>query len=407
MSTKIKSIYVKHLRAIYEQKLDLNGCTAIVIGGNNKGKTTLTRALIDRFRGIKAEHIVNESHREGLYSMEFTTGERVEWKINQLGKESLFYYPGDGGEYREKVTSGMMQHYFPAGFDVDKFLNDAPAKQRKTLEKLSGLDFSEADKSYKIAYENRAYYNKRLAEEQAKQVKFEPNWLNECRETLKIEQELEDINAHNLRYQTVESKLKEKEILHAKVLEEIECLKRQIELKLESGVQLEMEIVKGKAWLQDETRKPKNEEHKQKLKDQLKDIEKNNDAVKELQTLLNFEKYARDADNEVKKIIADKEEMVRLADLPVGFGFNEEGVTYNNLPFNKQSQSTSALYIAALKLAALTIGEVKAIHFDASYLDKNNLEQVMEWAENNNLQLLIERPDIEGCGEIRYEIIED
>jgi hypothetical protein len=46
------------------------------------------------------------------------------------------------------------------------------------------------------------------------------------------------------------------------------------------------------------------------------------------------------------------------------------------------------------------------MHFDASFLDNNSLREVQEWAESKDLQLLIERPDMEG-GDITYEIIQD
>lgn len=44
------------------------------------------------------------------------------------------------------------------------------------------------------------------------------------------------------------------------------------------------------------------------------------------------------------------------------------------------------------------------MHFDASFLDKNSLREIEFWALNNDLQLLIERPDYDA-GEIKYEIL--
>ena len=46
------------------------------------------------------------------------------------------------------------------------------------------------------------------------------------------------------------------------------------------------------------------------------------------------------------------------------------------------------------------------MHFEASSLDKNSLKEVQEWADKNDLQLLIERAEFEG-GDIKYEIIEE
>jgi hypothetical protein len=38
-------------------------------------------------------------------------------------------------------------------------------------------------------------------------------------------------------------------------------------------------------------------------------------------------------------------------------------------------------------------------------LDKNSLLEIEKWAVENDLQLLIERPDFDG-GEIEYQILE-
>lgn len=90
--------------------------------------------------------------------------------------------------------------------------------------------------------------------------------------------------------------------------------------------------------------------------------------------------------------------------MPEGFGFTDEGITYNGFAFNKDQLSSSEIYISALKLAACGLGEVKTLHFDASFLDKNSLAEIEKWATENDLQLLIERPDFEA-GEIEYHLI--
>ena len=73
-------------------------------------------------------------------------------------------------------------------------------------------------------------------------------------------------------------------------------------------------------------------------------------------------------------------------------------------PLTDNQISSSSKYIAALKLGAMVLGEIRAMHFDASFLDKNSLSEIQDWANENDLQLLIERPDFDG-GEIKYEII--
>ena len=97
--------------------------------------------------------------------------------------------------------------------------------------------------------------------------------------------------------------------------------------------------------------------------------------------------------------------MLKKAKVPSEFQFTDDGILYNNMPLTNQQLSSSAKYIAALKLSMLCIGELRTMHFDASFLDKNSLAEIQEWADNNDLQLLIKRPDWEASDKIKYEII--
>lgn len=408
--SKIKNIYVGNMRSITESELNLNGCTAIITGGNNKGKSTIAKALIERLRGIKNELIVRQGEKEGYYEMELTTGEKLIWNIKEDGKEKLTFITERN--IKSSLTKDIARHYFPPVFDVDEFLNETPSKQRAILEKISGLDFTDVDRQYNAAYEERTWANKKLEEAKVKYIKFEPEWVDEVRSTEELENELNGIEAHNLTYVGIKEKLNEKKIKKISNNESIDEIKEQI-VRLQNSIikietensKLAEEIFKGEIWIEEEKNKPKPPALAIQLKEKIEDIKKNNEAVRLGKEFEKAELNAKEANDEVKKIISDKEEMIRLADLPEGFGFNNEGITYCNLPFNKKNLSSSSIYIAALKLAVRGLGEVRAIHFDASFLDKNSLEQIMNWAESNNLQLLIERPDFEG-GEITYQIIE-
>jgi len=135
-----------------------------------------------------------------------------------------------------------------------------------------------------------------------------------------------------------------------------------------------------------------------------KAIEENNKAIAQQAEFDKVTYQAVEADDEVKRIEAEKMDVIKNASMPDGFGFSEDGITYNNFAFNKETLSSSGIYIAALKLAALGLGDVKTLYFDASFLDKNSLSDIEKWAIEQDLQLLIERPDFEG-GEIEYQII--
>ena len=62
---KIQKIEVKNFKAIADNEINLEGCSAIITAGNNKGKTSMLSGLIDRFRSLKPDVIVKEGEEKG------------------------------------------------------------------------------------------------------------------------------------------------------------------------------------------------------------------------------------------------------------------------------------------------------------------------------------------------------
>lgn len=410
--SKIKTIKVSNLKAIELSQLNLDGATAIVTGGNNKGKTTLLRSMIDRMRKLKPELVLRQGEKDGFYELELTTGEKFKWSFDEK-KEKLIFVT------EKNITTSLTQeisgYYFPKTFDIDKFLEDEPAKQRAQLEKIVGIDFTDLDKKIKEAKENLSYLNKKQKEDYSRVQPFDPK-LPEGIDTAtvdNIEQDLRSAELHNERIKGVVYKLDLKKQSYKLGVERISMLKKEISKIEDENMQLETEIDKGDTWVKDDKNKPRDQEwildKGKKLleaKNRNIEIEKNKEAKRFQQiydtTTKNFELAKAD----VKSLEASKVDAIANAhNLPNGFGFNDSGITYNGFEFTRQQLSLSAIYIAALKLASLGLGDVKTLYFDASALDKNSLKEINEWANENDLQLLIERPDFEG-GEIEYQILE-
>lgn len=406
--SKIKKITVSNLKAVSKLSVDFNGCTAIITGGNNKGKSSFLKSLPERIQGVKPDVILKQGEKEGFAEWELTTGEKFVWTFKE-GKEKLTFITEKN--IPTSLTKEIGKHYFPATFDVDEFLNSAPAKQKKTLQELTGIDFTELDKIYKEAYDARTYANKRVVEEKAKVSYFDPSLEFITTSTEDLEKELHTIDSHNEIYKRSEIAVLEKEELIKGNLSEIAELKNKISLIESKNKSLEEEKSKIKDWQKIDSNKPKSNKEElfekiQKIKDSNKAIEDNNAARLQQENYDKAVSFANEADIEVKKIEAEKLDVIKNASMPDGFGFSEDGITYNGFAFNKESLSSSGIYIAALKLAALNLGEVKTLHFDASFLDKNSLYDIEKWANENDLQLLIERPDFEG-GEIEYQILSE
>lgn len=404
--TKVKKITVTNLKAISSQTADFNGCTAIITGGNNKGKSSFLKSLPERLRGNKPDVVLKHGESEGMAEWELTTGEKFIWSFD--GKKEKLTYVSDKN-IPSAVTKAISNNYFPATFDVDEFLNSAPAKQKKVLQEITGIDFSEIDALYKDAYDQRTYLNKVAADAKARLVFYDPTMSTDIQPIDELQNELNGIDAHNLRYQGISDKVNEKRQQIAKNQSAIKELEEKIKMLQKESDELVNDCAKGDLWMADDKNKPKTnaDELKQqilKIQESNKLIEENKKA-KELQDAYELAlKHAAEQDAEVKRIEAEKLDVIKNASMPDGFGFSDDGIAYNGFAFNKEQLSSSGIYIGALKLAATKLGEVKTLYFDASFLDKNSLAEIEQWANNEGLQLLIERPDFEG-GEIHYEII--
>lgn len=443
--SKIKKITVSNLKAITLQTATFNGCTAIITGRNNAGKTSFLRGLFDRVRGIKADDVIRKGETEGFAEAELTTGERIKWEFNDKGKgfkEKLTYTTEK--DIKTPLTTELRNRFAPDTFDVDRFLSDPPMKQRKTLQDLAGLDFTDIDTRYATAYSERTAANTRandaktifgnaIIPDTVKPIELQP--LLDRKET--IRKELNDLylrnKAHNdnLRQQreaAIEADRKTVNLYNndraLKETDHNDAFNAAAELK-----RLGFDTDDLKAFVKElfakigEPRIPTvipEPTYIPELPDNAPiltidtEIEQAHETNRKAQVYKDWVQLrtnkdttatlANEADTKVKAIEKERTDLIKTANMPEGFTFTDDGIAYNGLSFTREQLSSSGIYIAALKLASMKIGEIRTLHFDASFLDKISLAEIEVWANHNDLQLLIERPDFEG-GEITYELV--
>lgn len=390
---RVKKITVKNIKSISDLSADFNGCTAIVTGGNNKGKTTLLRSFVDRMRGLKSKDIVKKGETDGVCEYELTDWSKFTWKVDDSGKEKITFITKDGIEIKTWVIKELSNRIFWQGFDIDKFLTSTPKKQKTELQKLLGIDMTQLEEEYKDLYDKRTQANTIYKTESAKDTNLQECSANGANELGKLEKQYELTLEKNNKIKVIIAKLDYKK-------EELELLKTRIE-------ELETDIKKGEEYIKKNkiADTSKLVEDIAEAKEQYAIFNENQKVLAQRDVIEKAKEKWEELDFNVKENEAKRFEIMKSANIPEGFELTDDGLKYNGFELDKGQLSSSAVYIASLKLASLGLGELKTVCFDASYLDKNSLMEVQDWAEKQGLQLLIERPDFDW-GEIKYEIIE-
>ena len=458
MATKIIKIKVQNLKAVKEAELNLKGCTAIITGANNSGKSSILKSLIDRIQSKKPELIVKQGEKNGLYEMELSDGCKIIWKFSEKS-DAINYITKEGFAIKTGVIEQLQNKYLGGKktFDIDKFLQIGAKEQEKMLCKNLDIDLTQIDVEYKSAYEDRTQANnllktlqlqknelpeeidapdveklkiKKTAIEKSINEKMQTirdandqvknNWLfmneHEKDEVERFNKEQSDID--NAKKSAINSKFiieNELKKLHAIGFDFIEittlnnfvsslpeALPKKIFQKLPEPEYQKIEIDNSElVEINNQIDIAQKQAVKYAINQQI--ISNYNNWLEQVQKA---KETAAKYDAKVKEIELRKQEIIKSANLPEHFTFNENGLLYKGFELNRQSQSSSALYIAGLKLATMNLGELKTVHFDASFLDKNSLQEVQNFANTLDLQLLIERPDY-NAGEIQYQIIEN
>jgi len=459
--SKIQTIHIKNFKAITEQYADFKGCSAIVTGGNNKGKSSFLRGVIDRVRFVRPDLKVRAGEKEGRGELVLDTGDKFVWDFDDAGKDKLTFIDIHG--VKANVTKEFGAQFFPPLFDIDKFLNSTPKSQVEQLQKIVGIDFTDVDNRYQKAYDFRTARNQdaeRYHAKISKAIKVDPvtavnmEELNLVRASMNELRRIkaDELNALYKKNQAADKELRDKwEAEKKKVDEEIsdfnaDQFKKEVdhnnatlaahtlfELGLRGMDRTVVEVfVLGLKDLIKPTKKaadhypiePKYsdpidaaplkaiDEEIAKIDAQIASAMETNDKARQYREYRNLyneveeaQEAATQADIAVKIIEQERKEMIEKAKFPTGISISSGKITVDGFDLDRQVISTSKLYIAALRIASMNLGEVRSMHFDASFLDNNSLAEVADWAEENDLQLLIERPDYAG-GEIRFELIE-
>jgi hypothetical protein len=380
------------------------GANFMLIGQNGAGKTSAGRALIDILTKNIPSKPVTAGEHEGYVEYKFDNGQKLLAKFSENGTNKLELISPEGlkintpKELIAKLTGTGM------AFDIDEFLSMQPKPRRELLEKIAGLDFTELNQEEKEAMERRRELNAAVKAAEAR-VKPYNNKLAEMDvvDTSDAVATLKEMTEANAAWQRVDAGLKQRAAKIADIDVQIESLKSTKE-------QLDLEIQKGKEWLKTNDEFTENQiEQQELLISQADEIREAKRLKRESADLDLLRAQAQAEDTMIRNIREEKELRIKSAKLPadgLSFDVETDELLLDGVPFHDNQIAASRKLIAAVQIAASMLGDIKYLHFDGAALDRASADMILKWADDNDLQLCLERPVWEGGDGVKMEIIE-
>lgn len=323
------------------------------------------------------------------------------------------------------------------GFDPLAFTREKPAEQRRILQGLVGLDFTDLDKRRAAIFEERTGENrtvKELTAQAAGMEVFDDAPAEETSANALIEEiqaviqqnatneeqrrGLADLN-HRICTKAADGRAIERQgIAECEVqdqtitdlTERLSAEKKKLadmqshySAALTDNVREHLEL-KGEYNGRCHVVESLTDQPTDALQQQLDQCEETNRqvranvAAKELSMKLNTHMLAAaTATGAIQDIDDEKQAAMESAEWPVeGLGFSDEGVTFNGLPFEQASQAQSIDVSVAMGFAANPTLRVMLIR-DASLLDDNSLARIAKLAAEKDGQVWLERVGEGDC----------
>lgn len=412
---QIENIKIKNFKGIEEADIDVSGKNVYLIGGNGTGKTSFIDAV---WCGLTGKNLPTEPVTKGNKKGEvrIDLGEFV--AITQFTKGRPAKFILENKEYTKETERFIAapRAYLNSrvgilDFDINEFFNKSDAEQVKYFCKVSGVDFSDIDVEIEELYESRKFDKKKLAELNTKLTFYKKEDAE--KEVIDVIQASKDIAAAKTKretYLTVEKGVKTREDRIIEIDAQIEALK----LERDGGIDpvtsqpvkgLSVEVKGGKEWLSLDENKGITDEELLKLESDFENSEKINEAIKEAkegkatdEEISKVEKAIEIADKDIEKKKTEKAKRISKNITVEGLEYDLEGERFlwNGLPFERSQINTASQLIAGVKIGSMMLKDLKILKIDASLIDKREFDKVLQWSEENKIELFVELVDREA-----------
>ena len=423
---KIVKLLVENIKRIIAVEMHPEGNMVVIGGENAQGKSSVLDAITMALRGKAAftRQPVHQGAERGQIVAELDDLV-VTRTITADGNTTLVVASRDGARY-PSPQSVLNKLVGALSFDPLAFVNQDAKKQLESVRGLVGLDFTELDTQRQALYDERTGVNRdaRRAQDLADSMPSYPEAPAEQVNALELLDRREAINKHNKKQEQRGKNIeKAQEDVEAARDEVSKCLKELAAAESELATAQE-NVAAAKADLataQDEQANqerdlgdlpvPVEPQSTDEVDAELASINQVNEQVTANRQKADakamadgFKEAAARLTELIQGLDEQKAQAMAEAKFPVpGLGFDEQGITFNGLPFSEASSAEQLRVSVAMGLAMNPTLKVLLIR-DGSLLDNDNLRMVGEMAAEADAQVWVERV---GEGEEVSVVIED
>ena len=425
---QIVGLQVENFKRIKAVEIIPQGNTVIISGANGQGKTSILDAIWAALGGAKADKAqgtiepIHGGEKKAVISVDL--GDiKVTRKWTSNDKSTLVVENQQGAKF--KGPQAMLDKLVGSlSFDPLAF---SQMEDKQQLETLMGLvkfsiDPRELDRQKKELFDERTIRNRETKQLEGQLAGMtEPDAETPEEEVsaseilTKMQEASETLTTNNLKRQELQTlgfQMNSHKDEIKSINGQLDELYQQIcylEEKLAKEQESLNEVVSKGRIIQAEVKELKDPDIPG-LQQQMKDIEKTNQSVRDAKTYREVEQKLKTSQGEsgkltkqIQAIEQQKETMLKEAKFPIdGLGFNEQGVTFNGIPF-KQCSSAERLKVSFAMAMALN-PDLRVIRAtNGNLLDSNSMYEVERMAKDNDYQIWLEMVDETGSMGIYIE----
>jgi len=425
---QIVGLQVENFKRIKAVEIIPQGNTVIISGANGQGKTSILDAIWAALGGAKADKAqgtiepIHGGEKKAVISVDL--GDiKVTRKWTSNDKSTLVVENQQGAKF--KSPQAMLDKLVGSlSFDPLAF---SQMEDKQQLETLMGLvkfsiDPRELDRQKKELFDERTIRNRETKQLEGQLAGMtEPDAETPEEEVsaseilTKMQEASETLTTNNLKRQELQTlgfQMNSHKDEIKSINGQLDELYQQIcylEEKLAKEQESLNEVVSKGRIIQAEVKELKDPDIPG-LQQQMKDIEKTNQSVRDAKTYREVEQKLKTSQGEsgkltkqIQAIEQQKETMLKEAKFPIdGLGFNEQGVTFNGIPF-KQCSSAERLKVSFAMAMALN-PDLRVIRAtNGNLLDSNSMYEVERMAKDNDYQIWLEMVDETGSMGIYIE----